>query len=180
MSQHFLAKLKRQRYKQSMEKKLTCPQCDTTVLAYRNPFPTTDVIIYDAQHGIVLIERVNEPHGFALPGGFVDMGERVEHAAVREMREETSLDVELLGLLGVYSDPKRDPRFHTLGMVFVGKARDINALCAGDDAKNAAFYSLDALPPLAFDHGAIIEDFKQYLTHERPLLPIAPHIFSSE
>ncbi len=158
-----------------MEKKIDCPQCSTSVITYRNPFPTTDVIIYDATdiaRGIVLIERVNEPYGFALPGGFVDMGEQVEAAAIREMHEETSLDVELLGLLGVYSDPKRDPRCHTLGVVFVGTAKDFSKLRAGDDAKNAAFYPLDNLPPLAFDHGHIIADFKSYLAQERTLAPI--------
>ncbi len=144
-------------------------------MRYRNPFPTTDVIIYDPENperGVVLIERVNEPYGFAIPGGFVDMGERVEHAALREMREETSLDVELEGLLGVYSDPKRDPRFHTMSIVYVGKAKNAHELCAGDDAKNAAFYPLDALPPLAFDHGQVLEDFKEYLAHKSPLAPV--------
>ncbi len=158
-----------------METLTPCPKCQNPVVRYRNPFPTTDVIIYDQERGIVLIERVNEPHGFAIPGGFVDMGERVEHAAVREMREETSLDVELIGLLGVYSDPARDPRFHTMSIVFVGKAKNADALCAGDDAKHAAFYSLDALPPLAFDHGKVIEDFKQYLAQKRPLIPVDFH-----
>mgnify|MGYP000438845280 FL=1 len=78
-----------------MQKELTCPACGHSVIRYLNPAPTTDVVIYDPERGVVVIERVNEPHGFALPGGFVDDGEQVEHAAVREMREETGLDVEL-------------------------------------------------------------------------------------
>ncbi len=164
----------RQGYKSLMEKKQNCPQCGTSVVTYRNPFPTTDVVIYDPQNlerGVVLIERLNEPHGFALPGGFVDYGENVEHAAVREMREETSLHVELIGLLGVYSHPERDPRFHTMSVVYVGQAKNPEALCAGDDAKNVAFYSLEALPPLAFDHGQILQDFKAFLAQKRTLAP---------
>ncbi len=158
-----------------MEKKLDCPQCGATVISYRNPFPTTDVIIYDPENsarGVVLIERMNPPYGFAIPGGFIDYGESAEHAAVREMREETSLDVELLGLLGVYSAPHRDPRSHTMSVVYVGKATNPDALCAGDDAKHAAFYPLNALPELAFDHGAVLEDFKQFLQNKRTLAPI--------
>lgn len=153
-----------------MEHFLTCPQCRTEVLHYRNPAPTTDVIIHDPARGIVLIERAHEPLGFALPGGFIDEGETAEAAAVREMREETSLDVELTGLLGVYSRPDRDPRRHTLGVVFVGTARNPEALRAGDDARRAAFFSMDALPPvLAFDHGRILDDFRAVLRGQRPL-----------
>ena len=153
-----------------MEHSLNCPRCGTTVVAYRNPAPTTDVIIHDPARGIVLVERANEPRGFALPGGFVDEGEAVEDAAVREMREETSLDVRLTGLLGVYSRPDRDPRRHTLSVVYVGEARDAEALCAGDDARAAAFYALDALPsPIVFDHAEIIEDFRKSLQGQRVL-----------
>ncbi len=156
-----------------MKTYLSCPQCGTSVLTYRNPTPTTDVIIYDEKKGIVLIERANPPLGYALPGGFVDLGESVEQAAVREMREETSLDVVLCGLLGVYSAPERDPRFHTMSVVFVGKAQNTNALCAGDDAKNAAFFSLDTLPPLAFDHMRIVQDFIAFLQGKRVLAGIS-------
>ncbi len=137
---------------------------------YRNPSPTTDVIIYDETLGIVLIERENTPHGYALPGGFIDYGESAEHAAIREMQEETSLNIDLCGLLGVYSHPSRDVRFHTMSVAFVAKAKDVNALCAGDDAKNAAFYKLDNLPPLVFDHEKIIADFKDYLQGKRQLI----------
>ncbi len=137
---------------------------------YRNPAPTTDVIIYDAQtNAVVLIERVNPPHGYALPGGFVDYGEKVEDAAVREMREETGLDITLKGLLGVYSKPDRDPRFHTISVVYVGEAVDTRSLCAGDDAASAAFFPLNALPKMAFDHHKILQDFKEYLLQKRYL-----------
>lgn len=158
-----------------MEHALHCPVCGATVVNYRNPAPTTDVVIYEPGRGIVLVERANVPLGFALPGGFIDDGESAEHAAVREMREETSLDVELTGLLGVYSRPDRDPRRHTLSVVFTGRARNAEAICAGDDAKAAAFYSLDALPsPIAFDHADIINDFSKLLRGERSTAPVQP------
>ena len=107
-----------------------CPQCGTLVVRYSNPLPTADVVIYDETRGIVLVRRGKEPLGMALPGGFIEEGESAEHAAVREMKEETSLDVELLGVLGVYSDPPRDMRNHTLTTVFVGRALDPAQLCA--------------------------------------------------
>lgn len=158
-----------------MQKELTCPACGHSVIQYLNPAPTTDVVIYDPERGVVVIERANEPHGFALPGGFVDDGEQVEHAAVREMREETGLDVELLGVLGVYSRPDRDPRRHTMSVVFVGRPRDAAALKAGDDAARAAFYPLDRLPqPICFDHARILADFGRWLAGERTLAPVEP------
>lgn len=110
-----------------MSRQVTCPECGARVAVYRNPVPTVDVIIELVDGGdgppIVFIERRNPPRGWALPGGFVDYGETVEQAAVREAAEETSLAVELVHLLGVYSDPARDPRQHTLSVVFVGRAR---------------------------------------------------------
>lgn len=137
-----------------------CPHCGAPLPPPRNPAPTVDVVVYDPARGVVLVERGSEPHGFALPGGFVDYGETVEAAAVREAREETGLDVVLTGLLGVYSDPARDPRGHTMSVVFTAQALDPGALRAGDDAAEAAFHRLDALPaPLAFDHGRILNDF---------------------
>lgn len=158
-----------------MKKTVACPHCGKPYSCYRNPSPTTDVVIYDPARGVVIIERRNEPYGFALPGGFINEGEQAERAAIREMKEETNLDIELEGLLGVYSTPHRDPREHTLSVVFAGKAKNPDALKAGDDAGKAAFYSLDALPhPLAFDHARILDDFKKVVRHERQLAPIEP------
>ena len=95
-----------------------CPSCGTLVVRYSNPLPTADVVIYDEKHGIVLVRRGTPPLGMALPGGFIEEGESAEHAAVREMKEETGLDVKLEGVLGVYSWPLRDMRCHTLTTVF--------------------------------------------------------------
>jgi ADP-ribose pyrophosphatase YjhB (NUDIX family) len=124
----------------------------------RNPYPTADVIIEMAEGGIVLIRRKNPPFGWAIPGGFVDYGETVENAAVREAKEETGLDVRLVRILGVYSDPDRDPRFHTISTVFVARADGIPV--GGDDAAEAAVFTEDALPQdIAFDHPEILADY---------------------
>ena len=123
------------------------------------PALTVDVVIELEGGGVVLIERRHPPHGWALPGGFVDVGETVEAAAVREAREETSLDVELLELLGVYSDPARDPRGHTVGIVFIGRATGEPR--AADDAKNVAVFDPAKPPPLAFDHDRILADYRR-------------------
>jgi len=137
-----------------------CECCGNPLERYRNPVPTVDIVICCSGQGVVLIERVNAPHGWALPGGFVDYGETVENAAVREALEETGLHVTLTGLLGVYSNPGRDPRMHTLGVVFTATPLDASTLKAGDDAKNARIFPLNALPSkLAFDHAAILADF---------------------
>ncbi len=134
----------------------------------KTPYLTTDGIIEIYKNGtfkgIVLIERKNEPRGLALPGGFVDVGERVEDALVREMKEETNLDVTISRVLGIYSDPKRDPRFHTASVVYVAQAKGEPK--GGDDAKEAKLYSLDALPldKLVFDHAKIVQDY--LLSHE--------------
>ncbi len=136
---------------------LTCPSCGSSVKQYRNPFPTVDIII-EFESGIILIERRNEPLGWALPGGFVDYGESLEAAAVREAREETSLEISNLRLLGCYSDPARDERMHTISTVFIATGRGIP--CAADDAQNLAIFRLDSLPEqLCFDHARIIADY---------------------
>jgi len=126
----------------------------------RTPLLAADVVIEptDAEWpSVVLIRRANPPIGWALPGGFVDVGETVEAAAVREAREETGLEVNQLELLGVYSDPGRDPRGHTVSTVFVCRA-DGHPIGA-DDAAEAGVFPLDALPPLVFDHARILADY---------------------
>ncbi len=126
----------------------------------RTPLLAADVVIepIDAEvPSVVLIRRANPPIGWALPGGFVDVGETVEAAAVREAREETGLEVNQLKLFGVYSDPGRDPRGHTVSTVFVGRA-DGHPIGA-DDAAEADVFPLDALPPLVFDHARILADY---------------------
>jgi len=123
----------------------------------RNPYPTVDIII-EIDGGIVLIERKNPPPGWALPGGFVDWGECLEDAAVREAKEETSLDVTLLRQFHAYSDPSRDPRHHTVTVVFVARAAGIPK--AEDDAANLGIFTRDTLPsPIAFDHATILDDY---------------------
>lgn len=123
----------------------------------RNPIPTIDLII-EYNKGIILINRKNPPEGWALPGGFVDYGESLEAAALREAKEETGLDVELLRQFHAYSDPKRDPRHHTITIVFIAKAK--GKAIAGDDAKEIGLFNKDTLPDqLSFDHRDIINDY---------------------
>lgn len=136
-----------------------CPHCGGEVVHYRNPVPTVDIIIYDPVQGVVLIERNNPPLGWALPGGFVDYGETLEHAAVREAKEETGLDVVLTGLVGVYSMPTRDDRQHTISITYSAVSRDVGVLQAGDDAGGVRFFKLEDLPDLVFDHREILGDF---------------------
>jgi len=135
----------------------------------KTPYLTTDGIVEiytqtDKFLGVVLIQRAYEPLGLALPGGFVDIGESVEAALKREMLEEISLSVEIKELLGVYSDPKRDKRFHTVSLVYICKA--YAQPVAADDAKEAKIYSLSELnlEELVFDHGEILKD---YLSQKR-------------
>lgn len=134
----------------------------------RNPFPTADVII-EVGEDIVLVRRKNPPEGWAIPGGFVEAGESAETAAVREALEETGLAVTLVLLLGVYSDPGRDPRFHTLSAVYVGRAEGTPS--GGDDAADARLFGEGNLPsPIAFDHAKILSDYFSWKrTGRRPL-----------
>ena len=127
----------------------------------RNPIPTVDIIIELESGGIILIRRKNPPPGWALPGGFVDYGESLETAAVREALEETTLQVQLVELFHVYSDPNRDPRQHTLSTVFIATA---NGTPRGEeDAAEARIFSEQDLPAqLAFDHSQILRDYFRY------------------
>lgn len=134
----------------------TCPRCGSIVETYRNPFPTADAVVI-REGRVLLIRRAAPPAGWALPGGFIDYGESAETAARRELAEETSLHARELSLLGVYSDPGRDPRFHTLTVVFLAEADGEPR--AGDDAAAVHWFPLDQLPPdIAFDHRRIISD----------------------
>lgn len=129
---------------------------------YRNPVPTVDVIVEmdDRPGQVLLIRRRNPPEGWALPGGFVDEGEPLWAAARREAMEETDLSIELEEQFFAYSDPRRDPRRHTITTVFIAAASGQPR--AGDDAAQVAFFNEDDLPELAFDHSQILEDYFLY------------------
>ena len=133
-------------------------------MTYRNPTPTVDTIIElidRPERPIVLIERQRSPFGWAIPGGFVDYGESVEIAARREAKEETSVEVELVEQFYVYSDPKRDPRQHTISVVFIATANGEPK--AADDAKNLAVFKPWEIPiNLCFDHNQIIQVYLRY------------------
>jgi 8-oxo-dGTP diphosphatase len=131
----------------------------------RNPLPTTDAIIAGADGRIVLVLRKNEPRGWALPGGFVDSGEEIGAACRREAKEETGLDVELVSQLFTYSDPKRDPRKHTISTVYACKARPGAEPKGADDAEEARWFGESDLPweELCFDHGQILRDYFQWV-----------------
>lgn len=136
---------------------LTCPACGTEVIRYSNPIPTVDIII-EISNGIILIKRKNPPFGWALPGGFVDYGESLEAAAQREAREETSLSISNLRLVGCYSDPARDERMHTISTVFAAEGNGVPL--AADDAADLQIFPLENLPTqLCFDHGHILADY---------------------
>lgn len=138
---------------------------------YRNPTPTVDVLIEIADQPagtLVFILRKNAPQGFALPGGFVDYGEYLANAAIREAKEETGLDVEIIELFHCYSNPTRDPRQHTVSTVFIGRASGVPR--GGDDAAECLVCRPDALPAaLVFDHATIVADYQHYrATGQRP------------
>lgn len=145
--------------KRQIPDSILCPHCGKPVIKYRNPLPTVDVII-SHDGGVVLVLRKNPPAGWAIPGGFIDYGESAEDAAIREMKEETGLDIHNLELFTVRSDPGRDPRHHTLTVVFTAEAR--GTLEAGDDALDARVYSLETLPAqIAFDHRDVLQLYFQ-------------------
>lgn len=134
-------------------------------MSFKNPIPTVDIII-EQDEGIILIERMNPPHGWALPGGFVDYRESLESAARREALEETGLAVDLLGQFHTYSDPDRDPRQHNISTVFVAQAS--GKAQAGSDARKTGLFTQNTLPkPLVFDHALILKDYFAWLENGR-------------
>jgi ADP-ribose pyrophosphatase YjhB (NUDIX family) len=144
--------------KEMSQRVIPCPKCQSDVEIYRNPVPTVDIIIELEPEGIVLIKRKNPPYGWAIPGGFVDYGESLEEAAVREAKEETNLDVELVRQLHTYSAPDRDPRHHTITTVYIAKSHGKPQ--AQDDALEVGTFGSANLPEeMAFDHRQILKDY---------------------
>ncbi len=142
-----------------MKATIQCPHCGGAIETFRNPYPTADILFYRPGE-VLLIRRKNPPAGWALPGGFIDYGESAEDAAKREAQEETGLTVRNMQQFRVYSKPGRDPRFHTLTVVFIAEPE--GELCAGDDASEAQWFRLNDLPtPIAFDHAGIIADVQK-------------------
>lgn len=133
------------------------------VLQNKYPFPTVDAVIkyYDGKkfEGIVLVQRRFPPLGWAFPGGFVEHNETLEKAVVREALEETGLHITGLEQFHTYSEPKRDPRIHTISTVFL--CISSGTIKHGSDAKDAKVFSLNSLPKLCFDHNRILNDMKK-------------------
>jgi ADP-ribose pyrophosphatase YjhB (NUDIX family) len=137
---------------------IKCPRCQNEIEVFRNPIPTVDIIIEIESKGIVLIKRKNFPYGWAIPGGFVDYGESLEEAALREAKEEVNLDVELARQFHTYSNPKRDPRHHTISTAYIAKGKGIPQ--AMDDATKIGIFTESNLPDdIAFDHRSILNDY---------------------
>jgi 8-oxo-dGTP diphosphatase len=132
------------------------------------PLIAVDIIIENGAFELFLIKRKNPPFGWALPGGFVDKGETLAHAAMREAKEETCVDIHKLEFLGFYSNPERDPRGHVVSAVFV--APDATGVAkAADDAKELAMFNAERLPDMAFDHALILSDYRHWRkTDEKP------------
>ncbi len=127
-------------------------------MTHKNPVPTVDIIIEQKDDSILLIRRKNPPYGWALPGGFVDYGETLEEAAIREAREETGLDINLSRQFHAYSDPSRDSRMHTISVVFIAGATGTPV--AGDDAADVKAFNSASLPAdIVFDHSLILKDY---------------------
>ena len=144
-----------------MSKPVVCPHCKEPTDRYEQPRLTVDAVVQNERGELLLIERKNEPPGWALPGGFVDEGETLETAVARELAEETGLRAIDVMQFHTYSNPARDPRHHTVSTVFLVRAEGQPR--AGDDAGQAAFFPADALPdPIAFDHRQILEDVGRY------------------
>jgi len=139
--------------------RITCPACGASLARAPYPLLTVDAIVRNGDGAVLLVERRFPPLGWALPGGFVELGETLETAVAREVLEETGLNVENFEQFRAYSDPARDARHHIITIVFSGWAA--GEPHGADDAAEARFYPLDALPePLAADHGAILADFR--------------------
>ena len=140
-----------------MKEKINCPKCGHVIERYKNPLPTVDVIV-DIKGKVVLVKRKNPPYGWAIPGGFIDYGECAEDAAAREIMEETGLEITCPAQFHCYSAPDRDPRFHTVTVVFTAKSDGIPS--PGDDASEAGLFDKNNLPsPIAFDHERVLEDY---------------------
>lgn len=138
-----------------------CPSCGAAIDPLPFPAVTVDAIIETEPGHVLLVQRKYPPLGWALPGGFVDVGETLEDACAREVKEETGLVVTGLTQMRTYSDPSRDPRHHTVSTVFVARVAD-GTPRAADDAADLASFALDRLPPLAFDHGRILGDYRAW------------------
>jgi ADP-ribose pyrophosphatase YjhB (NUDIX family) len=144
--------------KKMPRKTIECPKCKNEIEVYRNPIPTVDIIIEIESKGVVLIKRKNPPYGWAIPGGFVDYGESLEEAAVREAKEETNLNVKLVKQFHIYSNPNRDPRHHSISTVYIAKAKGKPK--AKDDALEIGIFNESNLPDeIAFDHRSILNDY---------------------
>ena len=140
------------------KKTIQCPKCKKEIKVYKNPIPTVDILIEIESKGVVLIKRKNPPYGWAIPGGFVDYGESLEEAAVREAKEETNLRVKLVRQFHTYSDSKRDPRHHSISTVYIAKANKIPKV--KDDALEIGIFNESNLPTnIAFDHRSILRDY---------------------
>ena len=140
------------------KKTIRCSKCGNEIEIYHNPIPTVDIIIEIESKEIVLIKRKNPPNGWAIPGGFVGYGESLEEAAIREAKEETNLDVKLIIQFHTYSDPKRDPRHHSISTVYIAKAKGKPE--AKDDALEIGIFNVSNLPDeIAFDHSSILSDY---------------------